>query len=76
VLDEQFKRLIPLNTCDLATVLSGCGELKSAVEDALRAANDMRSRYARLANESRDVMDTMNFHSLFDAERKVLAGAF
>jgi cyclic beta-1,2-glucan synthetase len=75
-LSADFGRFLPAGSTDSATVLNGCGELKSALKDARSTASVVCSRYARSAARSRVIADAEDFRSRFDEERRVLRSQF
>ncbi|HKB69002.1 MAG TPA: hypothetical protein VKC61_24385 [Pyrinomonadaceae bacterium] len=75
-LRAQLDQSLSPDTVEHGKALKGCDELRGAIEDALRASNDARSRYERLANRCQVAADATDFSSLFDEEYRLLRSRF
>jgi len=74
-LSGQLEQGLPSDTVERETALMRCAELGSAIEDALRAALDMQSRYAGLVNRCQAVA-VAQLRPLFDEEYRLLRSQF
>jgi cyclic beta-1,2-glucan synthetase len=73
---RQLDPSLPPDTAERETVLKGCDELRDAIQGALRASNDARSRYASLANRCQAVVEATEFRPLFDQEYRLSRSQF
>ena len=72
---RQLEQCLPSGTVERENALKRCAELKSAIEDSLRASTDARSRYASLVNRCQAVAQA-DFRRLFDEEYRPLRSQF
>ena len=72
---RQLEQCLPSGTVESETALKRCAELKSAIEEALRASTDARSHYASLVNRCQAVAHA-DFRRLFDEEYRLLRSQF
>jgi cyclic beta-1,2-glucan synthetase len=72
-LRAQLELCLPQSMTERDAALNGLGVLRTAVEEAARAAAQLLARASTLAGLSERLVEEMDFRFLFDEERKVFA---
>ena len=74
-LRRELEQSLASTAVERDTALQRCEELRSAIEDALRAATDVKRRYENVAQRCHAIGDARS-RNLFDEEYRLLRVQF